>query len=348
MDGPISCEVRVTLGVDTHADVHVAVALDELGRHLGTLEIPTTQVGYGRLIAWADRLGTIERAGVEGTGSYGASLARFLRAKGVAVVEVSRPNRQMRRLAGKSDPLDAEAAARAVLSGTALGEPKTGDGLVEMIRALRIARRSAVKARTQATNQLHALVLTAPEELRADLRSLSVGKLLCASVKLRPGVRPSTPVSATKLALKSVARRHQQLSVEIVALDEQLKRLVAEAAPALIAARGFGTETAAALLVAAGDNPDRLRSESAFAHLCGSAPIPASSGKTTRHRLNRGGNREANCALYMVAVSRMSWDERTKKYVARRVAEGKTKTEIIRCLKRHIAREAYRLLIASP
>ena len=265
------------------------------------------------------------------------------------VLEVSRPNRQLRRHVGKSDQIDAEAAARAVQSGVALGRPRTTDGQVEMVRAVRVARRSAVKARTQAANQLHALVITAPDPLRGELRGLGLARLVARAARFRPGPCPQTPTAATKLALRSIAVRYQQLSAEITELDRQLQRLVAAAAPGLLALKGVGPDIAAALLLAAGDNPQRLRSEAAFARLCGVAPLPASSGKTSRHRLSRGGNRDANRALYMLAVSRLRWDPRTRAYVDRRTREGKTTPEIIRCLKRHLARETYRALtIAAP
>jgi transposase len=274
-------------------------------------------------------------------------LTRWLRARGLVVREVERPkrqDRQGRRRRGKSDPTDAEAAGRAIQAGTALGEPKAGDGAVEMIRTLRVARRSAVKARTQAVNQLHGLVITAPDPLRARLQALPVAQLVAVSGGLRPGAQPATTLAATKLALKSLAVRYAQLTREIAALDVQLSRLVASTAPALLAAKGLGVETAGALLVAAGDNPDRVRSEAAFARLCGVAPLPASSGRTTRHRLSRGGNRDANRALYLLAIGRMGWDERTQTYVQRRTTEGLSKAEIIRCLKRYIAREVYQLI----
>jgi transposase len=338
--------VRVTLGVDTHAERHVAAALDQQGRLLGTREIPTTAAGYAALLAWAGGLGSVERVGIEGAGNYGAGLARWLGAQGLVVVEVDRPERRTRRRRGKSDPVDAEAAARAVQAGTATGQPKAADGRIEAIRALRLARRSAMKARTQAANQLHALVVTAPDGLRERLRPLGTAGLVAAAARLRPPARPHTPEAGTTLALRSVARRYQALSAELAALDGQLEPLVAAAAPALLAIKGVATETAGALLVAAGDNPDRLRSEAAFAHLCGVAPLPASSGKTTRHRLNRGGNREANRALYLLAVGRLGWDERTRAYAAKRTRDGKTKPEIIRCLKRYIAREVFHALTA--
>ena len=343
-----AAEVQVTLGIDTHADVHVGVALDHLGRRLGSYSVPTTPAGYAELATWARRFGPLERIGIEGTGSYGAGLARWLRARGLTVVEVERPHRQTRRRRGKSDPVDAEAAARAVLAGTATAQPKAGNGPVEMIRVLHVTRRAAMKARTQAANQLHALVVNAPDALRARLRPLPLARRVAMAAAFRPGATLDTPTAATKLALKSVARCYQQLSAEIAALDAQLDRLVARAAPALVAVKGVGTDTAAALLAAAGDNPDRLRSEAAFAHLCGVAPIPASSGKTSRHRLNRGGDRDANRALHLLAVRRMAWDPRTRAYVARRTTEGRSKPEILRCLKRYLARELYPLLAGSP
>ncbi|MFF7242072.1 IS110 family transposase [Streptomyces collinus] len=339
-----SSGTSVTLGVDTHAGVHVAVALDQLGR-LGTLTVSSTPAGYASFEAWVTGLGTVEQVGLEGTGCYGAGLSRWLRQHGHRVVEVNRPDRQTRRRRGKSDVVDAEAAARAVQAGTATATPKSGDGAVEMIRAVRVARRSAMKARTQAVNQLKALIVTAPDVLREHLRGLHRMELIRTVTRWRPGAEPDTLTTVTKLAMQSIAHRYLQLDDEISELDRHLQRLVTRAAPELMAVKGLGAETVAALLVAVGDNPGRLRSESAFAHLCGVAPIPASSGKTSRHRLNRGGDRQANHALYTITVSRMAWEPRTRAYVARRTAEGKTKTEIIRCLKRHIAREVYGLLV---
>jgi transposase len=334
----------IPLGMDTHKDTHVGVALDGLGRLQGTLSVAANPGGYEKLLEWASGFGHLEHAGVEGTGSFGAGLARFLKAEGIKVSEVSRPKRRDQYRSGKSDPIDAEAAARAVLAGTATGEPKGADGEVEMIRTLRITRRSAVKARAQAANQLRALLVTAPEGLKSELDALSTARVVEKASRLRPGATPSDVEAATKFALRSVARRHQRLSGEISELDEQLDRLVSELAPQLVAVAGIGTDTAASLLIAAGDNPERLRNEAAFANLCGAAPIPASSGKSVRHRLNRHGNRDANRALYVIAVCRMSRDDRTRAYVAKRTAEGKTKKEIIRCLKRYIAREVYRIL----
>jgi transposase len=338
---------RVTVGVDTHADQHVGAALDQLGRVLGTQAVPSTAAGHAALLAWAGRFGAVERVGIEGTGSDGAGLSRWLRARGVDVIEVERPKRPAHRGRGTSDPIDAEAAARAVQAGTATARPQAGTGPVEGIRALQAARRSAVKARTQAAHQLRAPVVTAPDDLRAGLRRLGVAGLVATAAAFRPGA-PRTPAAATKLALKSIAVRYRRLSAEVAALDAHLGRLVAEAAPDLVALKGVGTDTAATLLVTAGDNPERLRSEGSFAHLCGVAPIPASSGKTVRHRLNRGGDRQANRALHLLAVRRMRWDPATMAYAARRTTEGLSKPEILRCLKRYIARQLYPLLARHP
>jgi transposase len=341
--------VAVILGVDTHLDFHVAVAVDHLGRRLGESSVPTTAKGYERLLCWAEDLGPVRCAGVEGTSSYGAGLARHLGAKGIEVLEVERPKyrrRSSRRNLEKSDPSDAEAAARAVLAGEASGVPKSGNGIVEMIRALRAARRSAIKARTQAANQLQGLRVTAPEQLRRRLRGLSTKELVSVAARFRLGDDPRDVPAATRFALRSVARRYETLSAEIAELEAHLDRLVAQVAPELVSLPGIGTENAATLLIVAGDNPQRLGSEASFANLCGVAPIEASSGKVVRHRLNRGGNREANRALYMICLARMRRDRRTKEYVARRTAEGKSKREIIRCLKRYVAREVYRVLIS--
>jgi transposase len=346
---PGTTEVEVVVGVDTHLDFHVGVAVDHLGRRLGEASVPTTANGYEKLLCWAEGFGPVRCAGVEGTSSYGAGLARHLRARGVEVLEVERPEHRRlssRRNLKKSDPSDAERAARVVLAGEASGVPKSGDGHVEMIRALRAARRSAIKARTQAANQLQSLRVTAPEELRQRLRGLSTKELASVAARFRLGDDPSDVPTATRFALRSVARRHEALSREISELEAHLDRLVAQAAPELVSLAGIGTDNAATLLVVAGDNPDRLRSEASFASLCGVSPIAASSGKVVRHRLNRGGNREANRALYMVCLSRMRRDQRTQEYVARRTAEGKSKREIIRCLKRYVAREVYRVLIS--
>ncbi len=331
---------QLTLGVDTHLDVHVAALLDERGGLLGVESFETTPDGYRRLLGWARGFGHVALAGVEGTGSYGAGLTRHLHAEGVKVVEVDRPNRQRRRKRGKSDPQDAITAARAAQSGDANGEAKTRDGNVEAMRVLRVARSSARKSRTQALNQMRSIISTAPDSIRSELRDLNVYRLLERASVYRPGNRRDV-ASLTKLTLRTLARRALALEAEITEIDTILKELVHDTAPELIARVGIGVESATALLVAAGDNPGRLRNEATFAHLCGVAPIDASSGKHERHRLNRGGDRQANSALWHIVITRMVYDPRTCDYIERRTKEGLTKKEAFRCLKRYIAREVY-------
>ena len=338
--------LQVILGVDTHAEVHVAVVLDYLGRLQATLTIPTTRAGYQQLLDWAVQHGQLVQAGVEGTGTYGAGLTRHLTQAGVKVVEVDRPNRQRRRRRGKSDPTDAEAAARAVLAGTATTTPKTRNGIVEAIRVLRVARSGAVKARTQAANQLRDLLVTAPEELHAELYPLATAQRVARLVAQQPG-GGADPATATRRALWHLARRHQTLTAELAALNTELAALTRQAAPRLLARHGVGVETAGSLLVTAGDNPDRLHSDAALAALCGASPVEASSGKTVRHRLNRGGDRQANNALWRIAMTRLRDDPRTRAYAQRRTIQGKTTKDIIRCLKRHLARELFPLLKAD-
>ncbi len=283
----------VTGGVDTHKDVHVAAVIDEVGAILGTASFDTNPAGYRQLLAWMAGFGEIDKVGVEGTGAYGAGLARHLAGEGVPVVEVNRPNRQMRRRRGKSDTVDATAAARAALNGEADVAPKDQNGLVESIRVLRVALRSARQARTQAGLQIRDLIVTAPESLRTALGPASTAKRVVTAARFRPS-DPCDPAEATRASLRHLARRYEALSAEMVELDAALDALTAKANPAFRAARGVGPDVAAILLVAAGDNPARMRNEAAFAAMCAAAPIEASSGKVVRHRLNRGGNRQAN------------------------------------------------------
>jgi transposase len=338
------CEV--TGGIDTHRDTHTAAALDQTGLLLGHREFPTTPSGYTALLGWLRSLGELMVVGIEGTGVYGAGLSGFLQTQDVKLVEVDRPDRKTRRRVGKSDPLDAEAAARAAQAGQATGVPKTRGGRVDALRALRVARRSAVTARAQAQTQLKALIVTAPDPLRAPLRALTTRQLVEHCASRRPDrAAAGDPTVATVLALRALARRHQQLSTEIAELDTLIGPLVAAINPTLLAVPGVGPDVAGQLLVTAGDNPQRLRCEAAFAMLCGAAPLPASSGRTQRHRLNRGGDRQANAALYRIVLGRLRWNPHTRAYVARRTTEGLSKPEIIRCLKRYIAREIYTALL---
>ena len=329
----------ITGGVDTHADVHVAAALDPIGGLLGVREFPATAAGYACLLDWLSGFGTVCLVGIEGTGSYGAGLARSVTAAGVRVVEVDRSDRQDRRRQGKSDPLDAVSAARAAQSGRARGAPKGRDGSVEAIRALMVARRSAAGERTRTINQARALILTGPDDLRARFARHTAAALVSRIAALRP--RPGdVPGYAARIALRELGRRAVFPGGQLGRPGELIAPLVSEHAPGLAALYGIGPHTAALLLIAAGDHPGRLRSEAAWAHLCAAAPIPAPSGKVTRHRLNPGGDRQANHALWRIVFTRMGSDPATRAYAERRTSEGKSKAEITRCLKRYVAREA--------
>jgi transposase len=334
----------VTGGVDTHLDVHVAAALDEIGGLLGVESFEASRAGNDKLVGWLRAFGPVARVGVEGTGSYGAGLARLLRAAGVEVVEVDRPNRQARRRTGKSDPADAIEAARAALSGRAQGAGKTRDGNVEAIRALVVAKRSARSTKIKTLNQIRHLGFTAADELRERFSGVSRQHLGAAAAGLRPRAGSDPVTFATKTALSILGRRVLALDGEKERLDVLLTELVEKTAPSLLGLHGVGVDTAATLLVAAGDNPQRLRCEAAWAHLCGVAPIEASSGKVTRYRLNRGGDRQANSALWGIVITRLRSDPRTQTYMQRRLAEGRSKPEIIRILKRYVAREVFRHL----
>ncbi len=331
---------RVIGGVDTHGDVHVAAAVDEAGGVLGTSAFATHASGYRDLHAWLCAFGQLERVGIEGTGAYGAGLARHLAHAGVAVLDVERPNRQVRRRQGKSDTLDAIVAARTALSGAA-GPAKARAGVVESIRVLLVAHRSATQARNKALVQMRQLLYCGPDELRERFAHQRGSALVTDAARLRPGPHVRDVTTATKCALKSLAMRIERLDAERGDLLGAIDVLTQEAAPALRSLRGVGPLIAGTLLVTAGDNPERLKSEAAFAHLCGVAPLEASSGKVSRHRLDRGGDRQANSALWRVVLVRMTCDQRTRDYVERRTKEGRSTREVMRCLKRYVAREVY-------
>ena len=337
---PVTGRAAITGGAGTHAGTHVAAALDPVGGLLGVREFPATAAGYARLLGWLGEFGTVCLVGIEGTGSYGAGLARHISAAGIRVVEVNRSGLQDRRRQGKSDPLDAVSAARAAQSGRARGAPKGRDGAVEAIRTLMVARRSAAGERTRTINQARALVLTGPDDLRVRFARHTPAALITGLASLRPRTG-DVAGHATRVALREPGRRAQFLDGQLGRLDELVVPLVTARAPGLPALFGVGPRTAALLLIAAGDHPGRLRSEAAWAHLCGAAPIPASSGKVTRHRLNPGGDRQANHALWRIVFTRLGSHPATRAYAERRTAEGKSKAEIIRCLKRYVAREVY-------
>ncbi|WP_406486115.1 IS110 family transposase [Streptomyces phaeochromogenes] len=332
----------VILGVDTHKSVHVAAVITVLGVLLAHQEFPATAAGYRQLLAWASSFGALHRAGVECTGSYETALARFLAGENIRVVEVNQPDRALRRKHGKTDAVDAEAAARAVLSGRADVTPKTGQGPAADLRVLRLAKESAVKARTQAKNQLKAVLLGIDPELREALSKLSNTALIATCADL-----PDADDAAV-FTLRLLAQRIQQLSVEVKELARRVTQAVHRCHPQLLDVIGVGPDSAAALLIAVGDNPERLASEASFAALCGVSPVEQSSGKTQRRRLNRGGNRQANAALYRIVVTRLRRDARTHLYLERRTKQGMSKREIIRCLKRYVAREIYGQIQRTP
>ena len=340
--------VRVTGGVDTHADSHVAAAVDHNGGLLGVESFGADLAGYEDLVGWLAAFGPVERVGVEGTGSWGVALARFLAAAGVETVEVDRPNRQARRKQGKSDATDAVAAARAVLTGEASVTPKARNGPVEQMRVLLVARRSARTQRIQTLNQLRHLVFCAPEPIRSRFKDRYKTGLVTEAAKMRPR-KGSDPVAfTTNTVIRDLARRITALNAEMKQIDRTLTALLELTAPSLLALYGLGPDTAASLLVTAGDNPERLHTERAWAHLCGVTPIPAGSGKTSgRFRLNRGGDRQANAALYRIVFTRMSSHPETRAYVARRRTEGLGTGEIMRCLKRYVARQVFKHLPAT-
>lgn len=264
------------------------------------------------------------------------------------MLEVTGTDKAERRSRGKDDTLDAIQAARAALDGKRISVAKSRDGQIEALRVLRVARETAVKSRRSALQLLPMMVIAAPDEVRDQTRNLTRMQLIRTCAAWHPdGDAADDPVVATRIALKSIARRIIDLNDEIATLDEPIERLVRELNPKLLEAIGIGVEIAGQLLVTAGDNPERLKSEAGFAMLCGVAPLPASSGMTQRHRLNRGGDRQANRALHLAAICRLRLCPHTRAYAARRKAEGLSKREIIRCLKRYIAREAYHLLTAN-
>lgn len=337
----------VTGGVDTHKDNHVAAIINHLGTELGTKSFPTTTTGYTDLLTWMQSFGDVNMIGVEGTSSWGAGLNRHLTNAAITIVEINRPNRQSRRRVGKTDPLDATSAARTALAGLDAGTPKTTNGPVESIRMLRIARQSAMKSRTKTMNQIRAIIDTAPQPVRDRYRHLTPVKLTKTISRTRPTNDLADPTVAATWALKSLGQRWGFLTKQIKELNTQLDSAVTTTAPNLAAIGCVGIDTAASLLIAAGDNPHRLGSEASFAALCGVNPLPASSGRTQRHRLNRAGNRDANNALWRIVMTRMAHDPRTKTYVNRRTQQGLSKREIMRCLKRYVAREIYPTLITD-
>lgn len=333
-------------GVDTHKDLHVAAVVDDNDQVLGTQSFATTRQGYKLMLTWMRSFGDLQRIGVECTGSYGAGLLRYMQVAGVDVLEVTAPDKQDRRRRGKNDDFDAQSAAHAAYARRRTVTPRSRDGMVESLRVLKVCRKTAVQARRIALQIIQTTIVCAPDRLRELLRNMTRMKLIRTLAAWRPDLTGYRDVEeAYKVALKSLARRYLELHDEVADLDDMIEAIVTDLAPELIARNGVGLNSAAQLLLTAGDNPERLRSEASFAALCGVSPVPASSGKTTRHRLNRGGDRAANSALHIIAIGRLRLDPKTQEYVSRRIAEGHSKLEAIRCVKRYIAREIFNVIV---
>ena len=333
-------------GVDTHKDLHVATVVDHRDRVLDTRSFATTRQGYRQMLAWMRSFGELLRVGVESTGSYGAGLLRFLQHAGVTVLEVTTPDKQDRRKRGKNDDLDAQNAAHAAFAGKRTVTPRSRDGMIEALRVLVACRKTAVTARKIALQMIQNTIVAAPDVLRDQLRVMTRMQLVRTLAAWRPDLTAYRDLDvAYRIALKSLARRYLELHDEIADLDVMIAAIVEELAPNLMARNSIGYVGAAQLLLTAGGNPERMRSEASFAALCGVSPVPASSGKTVRHRLNRGGDRSANSALHIIAIGRLRTDQRTKDFVARRIASGHSKLDAIRSLKRYLAREVFALIM---
>ena len=345
MDERSQQTARIVGGVDAHKDLHVAAVVDERDHVLGTHSFATTRQGYRQLLHWMRSFGDLQRVGVECTGTYGAGLLRHLQAAGIGVLEVTVPDKHDRRRRGKDDDLDAQNAAHAAFAGKRVVTPKTRDGMIESLRVLKACRKTAVNARRIALQMIHNTIVSAPDDLRDGLRDLTRMQLIRTLAAWRPDLADFRVVnSAYRITLRSLGRRYLELHDEIADLEVMIGKIVDEVAPSLVARPSIGRESAAQLLLTAGDNVERLPSEASFAALCGVSPVPASSGNVTRHRLNRGGDRAANSALHIIAICRLRTEARTKAYVGKRMAEGHSKLEALRCVKRYIAREVYGLL----
>ena len=339
-------EAHVIGGVDTHKELHVAAVVDHRDRVLGTETFPTTRHGYRLMLAWMRAYGDLQRVGVECSGSYGAGLLRYLQTAGVEILEVTAPDKLDRRRRGKNDDFDAQSAAHAAFAKRHTVTPRSRDGMVESLRVLKTCRKTAVQARRVALQMIQMTIVCAPDKIRDTLRSMTRMLLIRTLAAWRPDLTAYRQVEeAYRISLKSLARRYLELHDEIADLDKMIEAIVKDLAPELLAQTAIGLNSAAQLLLTAGDNPDRLKSEASFAALCGVSPVPASSGKTVRHRLNRGGDRAANSAIHIIAIGRLRLDARTQDYMARRIAAGNSKLEAIRCLKRYIAREVFGIIM---
>lgn len=336
---------RIYAGVDTHTDTHTVALVDEYGKPFGTGTFPTSPEGYEALIGMLPGPAEVAAIGVEGTNSFGAALARRLTAAGYEVREVLRPKRSVRRRDGKSDPIDAVTAARSVLADDDAGTPKSSDGWVEALRNLNAERSRLVSAMTMLSNSTQGLLVTAPEPIRERYRGIRSEARMTRLASCRPA--GGLVERGVLTALKAAGKAWKALKEQTDVLERAMRAILEEHARPLLDIYRASTVVAATLAIVAGDNPERIRGEAVFAKLCGVCPLPASSGRTNRHRLNRGGNRQGNMALHRIAIVRLRHHQPTRDYMARKTGEGKSKLEVIRCLKRFIAREACRALIAA-
>lgn len=335
-------EQRKVGGVDSHKDTIHAAVISAVGEPVADHEFPTTAAGYRRAVAWLIEHGPLQAVGIEGTSSYGVGISSAVAQAGIRVVEVNRTRPADRRRQGKSDRLDAYRAARSVLSGEAAADPKRAS--IEPLRALTVARRSAVKAQQASWRQIQAVLVNAPASMRDRYRDLPQAKLIAALSKSRPERMRESSEADIMHALRALARRYQDLAEEIAGLEQRMLARATAASPALMAMKGVGAVVGAQLLITAGDNPDRLRTSASFAALCGTAPIPVSSGRTDRHRLSRGGDRQANAALHHIVKVRLSYDAATQAYRDSHLSRGWTIHAVFRALKRVIARQVFQAL----
>jgi transposase len=340
-------ELDFVVGVDSHRDWH-AIAVVEVrnGVVVGEARVLADSSGYRDALRLVEHHASGRRAfAIEGTGSYGAGLTRFLAERGERVFEVGWIRREPRS-GGKTDALDAERAARSVLVQKRPAIPRSS-GEREALRALVAAREGAVNAKRAGLCQLRDLLVTAPDPVRSELRLLSRARLLTRLASTRPERRQDPELRGTLLALRAIARRVQSLTAEERELAKEIETLVRRLAPQLLDQPGVGP-LAAAQVIISWSHQGRVAGEAAFARLAGAAPIPASSGQTIRYRLDRGGDRKLNRALHQILITRRRMHPPTNAYIDRRLQEGKSRREALRCLKRYLARNLYRLLENPP
>ena len=338
---------RVIFGADTHKKSHTIAIITETGLELGAKRFPANAKGYRQAWEWACAFGTVLRCGVESTGSYGAGLCSFLKGVGAEVYDVYAPDKKRRRLEGKDDIKDAYQAAQAALSYTRCAQAKDKDEAIEAAINLENAHQLAVRQRTACINALKAAIIKLPDSMRQNLEGKTDADLIKTCAAFRISAAQTDLFSGTKVALRHYAKQIQSLSKEINALDKEIKRYAEALVPNTVGLKGIGHHGSITLLKAAGANIDRLKDDASFSMLCATSPIPASTGDKHHFRLNPGGNRKANCAIHIMAITRIRLFEKTRAFIDKKISEGKTKKDAIRCLKRYLSREVYGSLRAD-